>query len=296
LQTFIWYPGIVEKGAKPPYPPDASGPPYPLVIYSHGYPSDPTEGVSVFINHLVSQGYIVAGVNHKDTDDLGLKLINRPLDVLFLLNQLADLKPDNPLNGLIDTDHVGVIGYSAGSYTVLVAGGARLDPASMPDWCATSTTEAALCSEFLSDWDAMVAYHDKLVPASEDNLWTATTDNRIRAIAMIAPCFAHVIGAAGIAEVTLPIILFSGSSDTTCLPEVNTDYVYQNLGTQDHYLVRLSGRTHGTTMDQKVLGSYVSAFFGLYLQGKTDYAQYLTPDSASIFRSVTLESRLAAGL
>jgi hypothetical protein len=44
----------------------------------------------------------VAGVNHNDTDDLALALVNRPLDVLFLLNQLAVLPDDNPLKNLFD--------------------------------------------------------------------------------------------------------------------------------------------------------------------------------------------------
>jgi len=47
----------------------------------------------------------------------------------------------------------------------------------------------------------MTAYHDQLVPESDDKLWTATTDDRIKAVVMMAPCFAHVLGEAGIAAV-----------------------------------------------------------------------------------------------
>jgi predicted dienelactone hydrolase len=72
--------------------------------------------------HLVSHGFVVAGVNHQDTSEGWRALVDRPLDILFLLNQLANLE-DDPLAGMIDTDNVGVMGYSFGGYTTIDIGG-----------------------------------------------------------------------------------------------------------------------------------------------------------------------------
>src|SRR5690349_14471126 len=88
LDAYVWYPALVSTDAPRPYAPDTSGAPYPLVIFSHGFGQYSSEGANMFINHLVSQGFVVAGVDHTDLTDLWPwahmeALINRPLDVLF---------------------------------------------------------------------------------------------------------------------------------------------------------------------------------------------------------------------
>ena len=48
LTAYVWYPALVADDAPRPYPPDDSGAPYPLIIYSHGYGDSPTESLGTF--------------------------------------------------------------------------------------------------------------------------------------------------------------------------------------------------------------------------------------------------------
>jgi hypothetical protein len=90
-------------------------------------------------------------------------------------------------------------------------------------------------------------------------------------------------------------MVMSGTSDDVCPYDIDAAYFYAHLGSPDRYLISLNKRDHFWGMgeiDPKY--QYISAFFGLYLQGKTDYAQYLTPDTAKDFKDITLEAQLGA--
>jgi predicted dienelactone hydrolase len=293
LEVYVFYPAQVTKDGPRPFAPDAKAAPYPLIIYSHGYTGDVTESISIYINHLVSQGFVVAGVQHKDTDDVPLALINRPLDVLFLLNYLADLK-DDPLVGIIDTDNVGVTGVSFGGYTSVAVSGAQVNPQHFTDWCATKPTgENFDACTLQSVWDKLLAYHKQFDKPATGSTWAAKTDKRIHAVLSIIPCFGQLYDEEGLSAVAIPALLIGGTSDTICPFDLDVAYYYKNLGTADHYLVTEDKYDHfGTFSRADVIQHYASAFFGLYLQGKTDYAEYLTPDSAKAFRDTTLEATL----
>ena len=81
-------------------PPDATGGPYPLLIISHGYP-----GNRYLLSHLgenlSSKGYVVVSIDHTDSTysdqaAFGSTLLNRPLDQLFVLNEMARLNTNDP--------------------------------------------------------------------------------------------------------------------------------------------------------------------------------------------------------
>ena len=101
--------------------PAATADPYPLVLLSHGYP-----GNRFLMSHLgenlASKGYVVASIDHTDSTyrtqaAFGSTLVNRPLDQLFVLDEMARINADgaSDLAGMIDTDNTGLIGYSMGA-------------------------------------------------------------------------------------------------------------------------------------------------------------------------------------
>ena len=106
---------------------------YPLVILSHGYPGSRLQ-MSYLSEHLASRGYVVAAIDHTDStraDKAGFAstLLNRPLDDLFVLDQVAAWARPNSghwLAGKVDVDHSALIGYSMGGYGALLVGGAGL--------------------------------------------------------------------------------------------------------------------------------------------------------------------------
>lgn len=299
LQAYIWYPAQIAEGANPPFPADNTRAPYPLIIYSHGYGASTTEAVGD-IQHLVSQGFVVAGVDHHDpTSDKWLAFINRPLDILFLLNQITALKDDDPLAGIVDTNNVGIWGGSMGAYTAVAVSGARVDPNHFQEWCPTYEDDPNFSLNFdscklLTDWDKLLAYHEQYNEASNEDLWAATTDERIHAVLGTATCFEQMFGEAGLAAISIPIFIIAGTADHTCPYDIDAVYLYDHVSSSDRYLVSLQDRDHaGSFAEPGLTLHYASAFFGYYLRSQTDYAQYMLPESAEAFNDVTLELQLS---
>ena len=109
---------------------DASGGPYPLVIISHGYPGNRFL-LSHLAENLASKGYVVASIDHTDSTysdqaAFGSTLLNRPLDQLFVLNEMGKLNAGasgdaikGALKGMVNADITGLIGYSMGGYGLI---------------------------------------------------------------------------------------------------------------------------------------------------------------------------------
>jgi predicted dienelactone hydrolase len=109
---------------------------FPLVLFSHGNGGIRFQSF-FFVAHLASHGFIVATPDHHGntfTDALvgivdGSSLVNRPLDMKFLIDELAafDAEPGGFLEGAVDLDRIGVSGHSFGGLTTFaLAGGATV--------------------------------------------------------------------------------------------------------------------------------------------------------------------------
>jgi predicted dienelactone hydrolase len=117
--------------------------PYPLVLISHGYPGNRFL-MSHLAENLATKGYVAVSIDHTDSlyhdkAAFGSTLVNRPLDQMFVLNEMDRLaKDDNsPLAGLIDTSRTGLIGYSMGGYGAIIsAGGGVTDTSIGYEWGA----------------------------------------------------------------------------------------------------------------------------------------------------------------
>ena len=102
----------------------------PLVIVSHGYPGSRLQR-SYLTEFLASHGSVVVAIDHTQStraDKAGFAstLLNRPLDILFVLDQVTQWSAPasgNPLAGKIDVSHTALVGYSMGGYGVLNAAG-----------------------------------------------------------------------------------------------------------------------------------------------------------------------------
>lgn len=156
LTVEVWYPAVIPDGAVEltdyyshigradknnvePYmfqgralrdaEPDTNGAPYPLVIVSHGFPGSRFM-LSYLTENLASKGFVVVAIGHTDStypdvDHFFSTLLNRSLDQMFVLNEVAKLsEADHFLNGLVDAHNTAIIGYSMGGYGALNTAGA----------------------------------------------------------------------------------------------------------------------------------------------------------------------------
>lgn len=115
---------------------DAADGRFPLLLVSHGYPGN-RYLMSHLAENLASKGYVVASIDHTDSTyrtqaAFGSTLVNRSLDQLFVLDQMAALDAgDGPMAGKIDTDTTGLIGYSMGGYGAIITAGGGVTQASV---------------------------------------------------------------------------------------------------------------------------------------------------------------------
>ena len=130
----VWYPAVESENVAgrrvtPLADPDRSGAPYPLIL------SSATVG-SILAPYLVTHGFVWVGVTRIDSyAQMNEQMIDQPLDILFALDQVASRPPES-LEGTVDAEHAGAIGYSFDGYNALALSGARIDPAFYLAQCA----------------------------------------------------------------------------------------------------------------------------------------------------------------
>lgn len=276
--------------------PDAGGAPYPLVMISHDAHSlgMTAAGLQSYGSHLASYGFVTVRLQHRRVtvpgggDFLAMTdPIHRYYDVLFVLERLATLT-DSPLAGLIDTSQVGILGYSAGAETAIIVGGARFD---LDVWEAT--VRRWLGDAFADRYDA--AWREEALalraslppPLTDPSLWPRVAEPRIKAIIAIAPC-ADIFAPAEMAFIDKPTLLIAGEQDDVCPYTVATS-LFAASEEPDHHLLTLLEQDHLFVYQlsaQPIVRHFSLAFFGYYLQGKTDYRPYLSAESAAQWEGV----------
>jgi predicted dienelactone hydrolase len=285
----VWYPAILPEGSTGYIPkrdadPDLSGAPYPLILSS-------TKVARIFAPYLVSYGFAWASVDRIDTYlRMDEEMFEQPLDILFALEQVASRPPEG-LDGLIDAEHVGAIGYSFDGYNTLALSGARIDPeyylAQCPDPDATTGAILSALSSFncgpADKWDDFAAHTGEAITGSEDGLWQAITDERIRAVMPLAGEGWWLFGERGLANVDRSALIIVATQDQL-YPE--NALIYEHLGTPDKALISFIGEGHMMIYDKEMvarMAHFAVAFFGYHLQGREDYAVYFSEDFVSQF-------------
>ena len=244
LQTEIWYPAadgtepgttydtILRDGATPTTltgsaardaaPADGT---FPLVILSHGYPGN-RYLMSHLAENLASKGYVVVAADHPDStyDDQGAfasTLVNRAVDQRFLLDSMAGLEDE--VGAITDADNAAVVGYSMGGYGALIFGGAGLSP----DAVARTEPERMVPPAGLLD---------RLAAGSDDH--ASLVDPRVKAVVAIAPWGRQhdFWDAEGLAGITKPLLLVSGSDDDVSIYDAIRQIYDQTTGTTRHLL------------------------------------------------------------
>ena len=228
--------------------PDPAGGPYPLVVFSHGFALSPIV-YSALVEHYASQGFVVLAPEHDERFDGALtgfweELIDRPIDIRGTIDAAEQLTaPGAPLAGLIDTDHVAVVGHSYGGYTALAAGGARFDLAAYEARCAALGGEdplAFFCAPLANASDMATRAGLASLPA---DLWPSFGDPRVTAVISMAGD-AYPFDERGLAELDVPIMAMGGTVDDGTPYAWGTELTYDHVGSEDKTLVSFPGAGH----------------------------------------------------
>lgn len=297
--------------------PDPSGGAYPLVIVSHGYLGSRLL-LTYLTENLASKGYVVVAIDHTEStysDAAGFPstLLNRALDDLFVLNEMARLSAKSSnmfLAGLLTADNTALVGYSMGGYGALNAVGAGYSPQAVKMFGQLSGGSTALD-----------------VRAMDSPAYKASLDPRIKAVVAFAPWGMErgVWDAAGLAGLTLPTLFVAGSKDDVSGYEKGIKAIYDGAVNADRYLLTYVNARHNVAPNPPPMASlqpgvspdeymhyaepawnehrinninqhFVTAFLGMHLK-KMDYAKYLNlPETDAGGPWTGFKPRMSVGL
>ncbi len=207
---------------------------YPLVLISHGYP-----GNRFLLSHLAeniaSKGYVVASIDHTDSTyrtqaAFGSTLVNRSLDQLFVLEQMAQMASDGgEFDGLYDADNTGLIGYSMGGYGAIITAGGGVTEASVAyPWGGPHGT---------------LGIHQA---GSETH--NALPDSRIKTAIAFGPWGMNTgfWNAEGLAGIQIPMLFIAGSQDDVSLYENGVRAIWENASALPHALLTYENGGHNS--------------------------------------------------
>jgi predicted dienelactone hydrolase len=286
--TFL---GRATRNAKPAYSDDS----YPLVIVSHGYTGS-RYLMTYLTENIASKGYVVVAIDHteatfRDAGGFQSTLLNRSLDDLFVLNEIARMgkQDDSFLNGLVDSDNTALIGYSMGGYGAVNVAGAGYSPQAAQLFGTMAGGSKALLKRTMGNTE-----------------FEASIDSRIKVIVAFAPWGMQrgVWNAEGLAGIKIPSLYIAGSLDDISGYENGTKAIYEGAVNSERYLLTYLDARHNTapnpapiealdparSIDEylryadsvwdsrrmnNVNQHFVTAFLGYYLKGNQDYKAYL---------------------
>ena len=266
----IYYPAINDE-------PDSRGAPFPLIINSGKMPSEIKQ-------HLVSHGFVVVMINGIDySDPWDEYLVNQPLDYLFTLNQLTDSPPEL-LEGVIDTDRVGVWGYSFGGNNSMFLSGARVDPEYYFNICGNPEETnilshpseiKKLCSLY-ENWDHFANTAGSSVTNSDDGLWQPVTDERILAVMPMSSDNEILFGPRGLANTNKAVLITAGSNEPSIFYE-SSFRAFQEFAASEKTFISFVNQDHSMiyNADAPVRMRHLAiAFFSHHLKSYDEYAYY----------------------
>jgi predicted dienelactone hydrolase len=289
IELLIWYPAeehtdadgktIIRDASA-----DLGGTPYPLILTGED------TGRYLFKSHLASHGFVLAIVRTLDSFADASFVVEGAQDFIFAIDQLAS-NPPPELAGVIDTDRVGVAGYTWDGGVSLAISGARVDPEFYLSQCEqpppmilsfpTSWFEE-ICS-LTENWDEFNLQIGNEITVSDDGLWQPITDDRILAVMPMAPDGVWLFGERGLDSVDRPTFIICATESPYLL---ESEYTFEHLGYSERFMVSFVGHSHGMVFTPEPAGKinhFVTAFFGYYLQGREEYAKYFLEDFVTQF-------------
>ncbi|MGD2181139.1 alpha/beta hydrolase [Lusitaniella coriacea] len=217
----------------------------PLIVISHGLGSD-RQSYEYLATHLASHGFAVAVPEHPGSNDSQLQalanglakditpsreLIDRPLDIQFLLDELEQTYPQQ-----IDWQKVGAVGQSFGAYTVLALAGAQINFERLQRECDPDNPKLNI--SFVLQCQALD------LPPLNYNL----KDDRVKAVIAMNPIASTIFGASELNRLEAPLMLVTSTADAVT-PALDEQILpFSGLTIPNRYLVMLKNGTHFSTI------------------------------------------------
>jgi len=234
LQVGVWYPSAASASLQPlglfqqkVAPKGAlSGDRLPLVLISHGVGGSLASHYDTALA-LAQAGFVVAAVTHtgdnsQDQSYVGNQrdLIDRPRQISRVLDFMLGAWPEHTR---LDTNRVGISGFSLGGFTALVTIDGIPDLSRIPQFCSDKP-KAPEC-RFIKE------RHGDQLSAKSVSYSTWIHDARVKATVVAAPAVGFTFAAGGLSNVKVPVQLWCGEEDQESPNPWNSDVVRSGLPT-----------------------------------------------------------------
>ncbi|GAB5487005.1 MAG: hypothetical protein Pars2KO_05750 [Parasphingorhabdus sp.] len=263
---------------------------FPFVLMSHGYGGWSTQ-FSNLGEHIASRGYVVASIDHGDqlADGVtsailsfGNVLVDRTLDQRQIMNLILEETKgaSSGYAALIDTEKLGLIGYSMGGYGAIASAGAP----------------------YVFDSDLM----SNIPETAQNSLREATTEPLpIKAMITFAPWGGQpdnrVWSAETLGNINIPALIISGNQDDIVNYDEGVTWLFDHMKNSDRYMLTYREARHNIvgnafeTSDEMIFSAleflkepvwrsdrlnainqhFATAFLDWKLKGENDRASYL---------------------
>ncbi len=178
---------------------------------------------------LARNGYLVIAVDHPGNN--GADQMTLPGSVLSWLRAddlraaLAAVQADSILGPHVDPERLGVVGFSAGGYTALLAAGARPDLQRLLAFCTAHPDDGVCQPQQEAATHTMQA---RLAAAASPALapWIAESDAQraipgVRAVFLLAPAIVQAFAPEQLSSLRMPVSIMLGEADTVAPPPSN---------------------------------------------------------------------------
>jgi predicted dienelactone hydrolase len=265
---------------------------FPLIIVSHGYVGS-RYLMTYLTENLASKGYVVVAIDHtestfRDAGAFSSTLLNRAKDIPFVLNQMVETNNSGFFKDFIDTENIGLIGYSMGGYGVLNVAGAGYSKAADQLFSSFTGGSKAL---------APLVY--------ENSEYQKTRDPRIKAVVAFAPwgMERNVWDSTSLKGLKKPTLFIAGDQDDISGYEKGIKKIFDGATNAPRYMLTYQNARHNIAPNpapKEALGKglpfdeyyryaepswdsrrinninqhFITAFMGMHLK-KLDYQKFL---------------------
>lgn len=240
---------------------------FPLILLSHGFTGYRTQ-MFYLGEHLASHGYIVVGIDHRDSTNAEIKtpddrpagfistLYNRARDQQFLLDYFTEQK--SPVANIVDTDSAAIIGHSMGGFGALNTVGGCFD----------------FTYKMLNDFGvpAPVAL---VMPLALNSCYGGrdAIDPRWKAAQLFAPWGGeyNVHSAEAMSNISVPTLYAAGDQDNTSGFTQGVEKLYKQTGGDHNYLLLFKNARHNIGPHPAPAASFATDFeLGHYVDPSWD--------------------------
>jgi predicted dienelactone hydrolase len=248
LRITVWYPAQAGAVAQPillgapQQPPsfeagfaapdaafsaDPPGRRRPVILLSHGF-GGTARIMAWFGTALAEAGYVVISVDHPGNN--GIDPMTVPGAILSweraedLRRALAAVGQDKVIAPHVDVTRLGAAGFSAGGFTALLLGGARVDPERFIAFCDANPDDGVCRPQIefpVSEADRDRALQDPQVAASVARAKDDHSLGAVKAVFAMAPSLVQALDPRSLENLHPPTWIVAGDADTVAPPATN---------------------------------------------------------------------------